>query len=171
MCHPCNCLPSVGQKGLPSLILSRTIWGMGPGRGDAGRALSMSPRHLLSTACRDSRKAQDSRDWVYQDAQMYVQNAGQEARTANRLVQNEERREVKKGVEGRKENTAQKSQAGCPLPYPKIKKNSTFCHQKQENKRDQTQKTMIKRASTTTAIKPTGISLKALTCGVLTINF
>ena len=86
MCHPCNCLPSVGQKGLPSLILSRTIWGTGPGRGDAGRALSMSPRHLLSTASRDSRKAQDSRDWVYQDAQMYVQNAGQEARTANRLV-------------------------------------------------------------------------------------
>lgn len=40
---------------------------MGPGRGDAGRALSMSPRHLLSTASRDSRKAQDSRDWVYQD--------------------------------------------------------------------------------------------------------
>ena len=43
-------------------------------------------------------------------------NAGQEARTANGLVKNEERREVNQGVEGRKENTAQKSQAWRPLP-------------------------------------------------------
>lgn len=53
----------------------------------------------------------------------YVQNAGQEARTANRLKY---KLKKVKGVEGRK-YTAQKSQQ-CPLHYLKLK--NTFCHQK-----------------------------------------